>query len=434
MRKRIILRLLLLIAFSISLYSCIHDDMSSATDPSPKEYTNKSLWKEDEKYIHNVKKVFDQYADKNYFSGKYGNVLWDYALTMGTFDESFLEVPISRNGKINSVLTAERRGDRVFFKIRKEKSSNDFFDVLVFKDRSQLKGNIISGNGDGTSSKTTCRTVTVTWTWTNETTGEVIDSYVFSETTCTSTGPVVTGPTGSSDCLEENCTGGGTGGGGYPYPSDTTNPCERTKELVSKQQVQDSLISLKNHALTNTKDERGFQELKSGTLQSGAVTAGNQIFFGIGSNSLGTVHTHQPGTIGILAPQDIMTFLHIVGQQDPNSLGNAYSGTVSSSGTYFIYFTGTASDLPPAMTDVQEAAYVADLVKAYKEWEDFLSEDERYSTNFLKVNKPLGLEILLFKLLKKMNLDDKIQLIKEENGNTSTINENVNGTTTPNPC
>lgn len=158
------------------------------------------------------------------------------------------------------------------------------------------------------------------------------------------------------------------------------------------------------------------------------------MFFGIGSGSLGTVHTHQPGTIGIFAPQDIMTFLAIVRQQDSNGLGNAYSGMVSSSGTYFINFIGTASDLPPAMTEAQEAAYVADMLKTYKEWEDFLSQDERYSTNYLKVNKPQGLEILLFKLLKKMNLNNKIQLIKEESGSISTMIENTNGTTTPNPC
>ncbi|MCT2409050.1 hypothetical protein NZD88_15995 [Chryseobacterium antibioticum] len=224
------------------------------------------------------------------------------------------------------------------------------------------------------------------------------------------------------------------GGGGNINLPELNDPCEKTKAIVTKPQIKDSLTALKAHAQTNTKKERGFQEFKSGSLVKGNVHGDNLLEFGIGSNSLGTVHTHQPKTIGILAPQDVMTFLHIVRQQDPSSLGNAYSGTVSSSGTYFINFTGTVSDLPPAMTEAQEKAYVADLVKAYKEWEDVLSEDDRYSIDYLKVNKPQGLEILFFKLLKKMNLNDKVQLIKEENGNTATIKENTNGTTTPNPC
>ena len=42
----------------LSLYSCIHDEIYSSADPSSTEYINKSLWKQDEKYIKNVMTVY----------------------------------------------------------------------------------------------------------------------------------------------------------------------------------------------------------------------------------------------------------------------------------------------------------------------------------------------------------------------------------------
>jgi hypothetical protein len=236
------------------------------------------------------------------------------------------------------------------------------------------------------------------------------------------------------DCLHNDFLDGG--GGGSENPADSTNtpitPCAKIKSMVSKPQIKDSLNSLKLHAQTGSKTERGFQELKSGTIQAGSTTAGNEIFFGIGPNSLGTVHTHQPGTVGILAPQDIMTFLHIVREQDANILGNAYSGTVSSTGTYFVNFIGTASDLPPAMTEAQEAAYVVKLVEYYeKNYYQLLREEGKKHYQTLSNT---GLEKLFFNTLNKIGLLGKVSLIKEDNVNTSTIEKDSNGNPVPNPC
>lgn len=128
MKRKIIIRLLLLVAVSVFLYSCVHDDPASASDiaSSSTEYTNKSLWKEDETYIKNVIKVYEQYADKNYFTSNFGTISWDHALTMGGFDESYLEVPVIKNGKVSFVLVVEREGNRVHFRRKEEKRSNDF--------------------------------------------------------------------------------------------------------------------------------------------------------------------------------------------------------------------------------------------------------------------------------------------------------------------
>ncbi|OVE60217.1 hypothetical protein [Chryseobacterium mucoviscidosis] len=437
MTKKMISWLSFIAVFLFLLHSCVHDEIYSSSDPASAEYHSKSLWKEDEKYIKNVMKVFDEYADKSYFASNFGDVYWDYATTMGTYDEKFLEVPVVKNGKINFILLVYREDDRIFFKRKDEESSKEFFKVLIFTDRvkNKLSGRILGAGGN--TSKTFCYTVETTVEWTNDD-GSPGPTFSHSETYCFPTGPSL--PCQALD-TESNCGGGygnggsgGSGGGstGYPYPQNNQTPCEKTKNIVNKPQIKAKLTSLQSYANTNTKIESGFQELKSGTLVNGVVNGDNQIEFGIGPNSQGTVHTHQPGTIGIFAPQDIMTFLAIVHAQDANALGNAYSGTISSSGTYFINFTGTASDLPPAMTEAQEAAYVAATVKDYTEkYYKLLKAEGKKSYQTLS---SIGLEKLFFDMLDKIGLAGKITLIKEDNGNTSTIQKDSSGNPIPNPC
>ncbi|RTZ50017.1 hypothetical protein EJ377_07955 [Chryseobacterium arthrosphaerae] len=98
--KTTILRLVLLTIVSNFLCSCIHDETlptNSEVTFTSKEYHSKSLWKEDEVYIKNVKKIFETYADSNYFRTKHGEVYWNYSLTAG--NENFLEVPVIKMEK-----------------------------------------------------------------------------------------------------------------------------------------------------------------------------------------------------------------------------------------------------------------------------------------------------------------------------------------------
>lgn len=439
MRRKIISWLSFMAVFLLTLQSCVHDEMYYSSDLASKEYHSKSLWKEDEKYIKNVKQVFEEYADRQYFSSSFGTVYWDYATTMGTYDEKFLEVPIIKNSKVNFILLVYRDGDRIFFKRKDEEDSKKFFQILVFTDRKKNKVLGRIPGFEGSVSKSFCYTVETTVTWTNED-GTPGPTYSSSEMHCVNTGPTL--PCQALD-TESNCggTSGSTGSGnsgsgstGYPYPQIQQTPCEKTRNIVNNPQVKDSLNSLRNYAQNaSKKTERGFQQLKSGSLIAGSVNGDSQMYFGIGSSSQGTVHTHQPGTIGIFAPQDIVTFLHIVREQNANELGNAYSGTVSSDGTYFINFTGTTSDLPAAMTEAQEAIYVNNLVTDYKDYCKLLLQAEGKKINDLPSNQ--SLEKLFNYLLNNMGLNGKITLIKEQDGNTFTIEFNPDGTPKiPNPC
>lgn len=92
MTKKIILYSLFIILLGFVLHSCMHDDLTSSINPSSKEYNSKSVWKEDEVYIKNVMQVYQE-KEAEIKKGS-GAPLWDYAMTMGSMDESFLIVPV----------------------------------------------------------------------------------------------------------------------------------------------------------------------------------------------------------------------------------------------------------------------------------------------------------------------------------------------------
>ncbi|MCL8537062.1 hypothetical protein [Chryseobacterium gallinarum] len=427
MIKKLMIKIALLVTV-LMLFSCMHDEVYSASEATfSREYSSKSLWKEDEKYIGNVKKVFDQYADKNYFTAKYGTVLWDYALTMGTFDESFLEVPVSENGKIKCVLTAERRGNKVYFRIKNEKNSNDFFDVLVFKERSQLKGNIRRGNS-GTSSRSNCYTVTVTWTWTSETTGEVLQVDTYTKTHCTPSGPVITDPVNPNDCLEENCTGGGSGGGdgGYPYPQDTPdNPCDKTKAVINNPKIKPAIDSLKKQSKKG--GEIGYKFKPDGT-PSGKLDDGkaHSINFGDKTGYVGGYHNHTPTGIPMFSAPDIDQLLGFARAQPTwsDNTGNAYMGMVAPNGMHYVmWFNGTYQDAITNFSQEQLNNYSADYRELEKNLTDFKKNGTTYTNADGSINN-LGVEKLFFITLKNMGLAGKVKLqrVKDiENTSLSTV-------------
>jgi hypothetical protein len=427
MKKNIILWLSFAIVFTLTLHSCVHDEISSSSDPSSKEYHSKSLWKEDEVYIKNVMKVYFEHESE--IKKRNGIPLWDYAMTMGYANESFLIVPVAEGNKIVSCIQVPRNGDNISFMYENDLEHIKFFQgYTTLKNRKPLKLENFTSQS-GRPAQVPCKISSVSMWYPDDEYGA--NGHWETHTVVTCPPEPIDGEGG-----ETNPPEGPTypyPGGGNSQPQQPKTPCEKTKALIDEPRIKDSLNALKAYAQTSTKKERGFQELKSGGVIKGNVTADNQMFFGIGQSSLGTVHTHQPGTIGIFAPRDIMTFLDIVRAQDANALGNAYSGTVSSVGTYFINFTGTASDLPPDMTDAEEEAYVAELVTNYVDFNKLLLKKEGKGPKQNLSNS--GLEKLFNYLTNTMGLSGKITLIKEENGNTSTIEYNPDGTPkTLNPC
>lgn len=123
--KKLISWLTFITIFTFSIQSCIHDDIYSSSDPTSEEYHSKSLWKEDEIYIKNIIKIYGEH--ENEIRKEHGIPLWDYAMTLDKFNESYLVVPIRENGKISKVLEVPRFGRKVYFRY-----SNDVEKVALF--------------------------------------------------------------------------------------------------------------------------------------------------------------------------------------------------------------------------------------------------------------------------------------------------------------
>jgi len=356
-------------------YGCrTHDDaIQQEKELQGSEYVSKSLWKEDEKYIKNVKAIFEKNADIEYFHNKEGVPYWNYATTMGTFNESFLEFPIVKNGKVVSVMAVERKANnRIYFKRKNDTSSNDFFNLLIFKDRKELKGEVITNQtGKGSSlvgeiagTSTFCYTVQVTWTWTDEATGKVLSTSTSSETRCKQ----VDGPLeeSRSECITENCEGG-TGGydyGGNP-PAPPKTPCETIQELVLNPEYLKVVDELDRNSVLSKSHETGYSENKVGTftpLTPGSGEGRDFLTIPIDSNTKGFTHTHlndkesdKPNEDGLIeekkpirmfSPADVNTLMSIIDKNRTDTDFSQYYGSmISSSGNYIIKFTGSANDI-----------------------------------------------------------------------------------------
>ncbi|MCL1668890.1 hypothetical protein M2T82_12525 [Elizabethkingia ursingii] len=433
-------------------YGCrTHDEViQQDKELQGSEYVSKSLWKEDEKYIKNIKAIFEKNADLDYFHSKNGVPYWNYATTIGVFNESFLEVPIIKNKTVAYIMVAERLADnKVYFRRKDNPSSNDFFNLLIFKDRSELNGKILSDNlvpsnsPIGTMASTgsmTCYTIQVTWTWSDEQTGEVLSTSTTSETRCQGSGAGYY-PAIPSECLTENCEPSYDYGGGAPFPdTPIIDPCTQAKTILSAGNVQKVIQALKdkvnyvyNPVNTNNKGEDLHVILKNGDVK---IIHGEQdhVKFSPDIYTKGSVHDHDSKGYPMFPPQDINSFISTVRVQnypsDPNDptdkTGEAFLGIVTPDYNYFMLFNGTKDDIPPM--------YGAGVVEAFQ----LESEKDTY---ILKVNNITITEEILqkkfFENIDRMGLSGKINLIKQVNGNNYPITKEPDGSinnNSTNPC
>lgn len=174
-----------------------------------------------------------------------------------------------------------------------------------------------------------------------------------------------------------NCAGvgGGSGGGGTrPVIQPQHNPCEKIKALVNNPVLKSKIDELKNFSLTAEKDEKGYQQDKSGNVTPALVNGAHYVDFMIDQNSLGGIHCHTLNGTHMFSPPDILsllTFAQVQNQTLPvgstaDYTGNAFIGMISQSGSYFITFNGGSGDLPPPMTDAEEDAFELKLNDEYK--------------------------------------------------------------------
>ncbi|HBV13802.1 hypothetical protein [Chryseobacterium carnipullorum] len=423
MRKKIMLWLSMTIVLGFVLHSCVHDDVISSSDPPliySKEYTRKSLWKEDETYIKNVKKIFEEYADQNY-STHAGQVAWNYALTAG--DERFLEAPVIKNGKVSFILAVIKEGDRVYFKRDTDENSRRFFEVLVFKDRNSLSGT--SKNVEASQAKG-CVTVEKTVTWTDTLTGAVLQVDHFTEMHCSS-GPklpceaididVPCGGTGGSG--GGSSSGGNGGGGGYPYVETYQNtPCNKMKVQNANQVFKDKVSELDKQEVFDKSKETGLAAAygPQTSYEPLASTDNDNLKFPPGNKYFGYMHTHldsKEGVVKIFSSADVATFLTscVSNAKAKGTMTDAYGMVITSQGNYILKYSGNGN-----------FAITVGQFESWKTWYD----DAYNRLTQIELSNPAIVEKIFSQFLEeKVNVNGlEVYKADKTTGNTSRLQYN----------
>lgn len=223
----------------------------------------------------------------------------------------------------------------------------------------------------------------------------------------------------------------GCGGGTIPEIDD---PCEKTKNLLKKQEVKDVVNDLENHLNSSVGGEKGWRLNKSGPPTQTTQNSDHSVNFGNPSTMNGGYHNHTGTKVDIFSATDIATLIEITRYQSLGNANNAFMGLIAPNGIhYVIRFSGNHSDLPAnAFNEDQQEIWNFAQFAVYR---DLLKDSNFYSTiNGEKVLNNKGLEQLFFKTIEKMNLQNRVILQKVDDNNVSTINKNSDGTTEEIPC
>jgi hypothetical protein len=134
----------------IFFFGCLNDDYNDKAVESYSDtlgsYVSKSPWKEDEVFIKKAKTVFFKNVDTHYFNGKYGVVEWNYAMSFGCFDESYIIVPILKNNQVSTVMKVIRKGSKIFFYENENPQFIVFFNQVLFNNIYNTEENIVYNN------------------------------------------------------------------------------------------------------------------------------------------------------------------------------------------------------------------------------------------------------------------------------------------------
>ncbi|MFY1044990.1 hypothetical protein [Chryseobacterium sp. GP-SGM7] len=438
MKKNLFLRLCLIIMTTLSLHSCIHDEIISSSDSTSTEYTNKSLWKQDEKYIKNVMKV---YAENEADIKKVNGIpYWNFATTVDSFDESFVAVPVVNNGKVVSVLKVPRHGKNIYFYYTQEESDLNFFQGLVFAKHKKV------GMADGNIAQTDMITCTRQWMsiWLPYDESNPDPNSGLGEWHSVS---VIKCKQLTDECVGVinefgQCEGGGPGDdGGYPYPGmgggeapqeeEEETPCEKIQEIGKHTKTKSLFENLK----TKTNSTKEFGEILvesngqiSNISKEGETGAGGIDISYSGGQIDGFIHSHYAGLLSIFSPADIASFSAIYASGSIRDINTFVMGVVTASNTQYMMVI----DDPASF-----AAFSQQFLLPNGEI------DQQYTDNYGKLHYNLyniknnGLaaanEVGFLKLLSEQNSGLKV-LKGSNNSNDWSELELKNGQVDPKPC
>ncbi|WP_157761408.1 hypothetical protein [Chryseobacterium camelliae] len=313
MMRKLISWLSFMMAFCLVLLSCVHDEIYTSSDPASKEYHSKSLWKEDEKYIKNVMKIYSEHYEE--IKKGAGEPMWDYAMTMDRFYESFLMVPVAEHGKVVAVLNVPRKGQRVYFTYTQVQNDMAFFQNLMSSRLKRAETTLM----DNTAGKLVCTTKTISMFYPDNESDPDGPGHWESHhvTECKSQQ--------LESCVGEvlpdgTCLGGGGNDPGYPYPGgggedpqpEPYDPCEKGKDLLKpskgniKTLITNGMYSYINNSSTG---EAGIYLKKDNlgniTSEVAPYTAGAALPIKTGGKYFSAIHTHPTDAYPMFSWTDI---------------------------------------------------------------------------------------------------------------------------------
>jgi hypothetical protein len=342
--------------FVLLLQSCVHDEIYSSSDPTSKEYHSKSLWKEDEKYIKNVMKVY--FDNESEIKKTSGIPYWGYATTVNNFDESFLMVPVVDAGKVFSVLKVPRHGSKIYFYYTNSSDDLEFFQGLVFsKYKKPLKSDDVSE-----TSKITCNRQWISiWVPDNNNNPDGPGHW--------DTRSVIRCRQEIDQCVGVinelgQCEGSGNGDPGYPYPGgggpsdpeESEDPCEKIKNNFTDAKFNEKISAIDKPEVFGYDHEMGYAAgyppANTGLTETQYPPMENtlgthNVKLPPGNQYFGYIHTHNDESNGgspvkIFSYADLITFLTncVRNADEHGSIGDAYCMVITSEGNYILKYTG----------------------------------------------------------------------------------------------
>ncbi|WP_155845839.1 hypothetical protein [Chryseobacterium gregarium] len=262
------------------------------------------------------------------------------------------------------------------------------------------------------------------------------------------------GSSGGAGGLGGGMSGGPVlhGGGGF-NPRQNQNPCDKTKAMLAKPNIQQGINSIKAQALSTLGNiyagEIGFKEKKDGTIVLADVNSNHKVVYNDVTDGYGGYHNHTATGTHMFSPPDITeTLFGFAAAQ--NNVEDAYFGMIAAEWCstcpnnvqyihYVIQYTGAASDLGTGGSYNFTSAQMTQFENKYRRKVAELSNTSLNGTKYIKNSagdlNEKGLEKLFFETLNSMNLAGKINLQRiQMNGAINTLTLDNNGMPVGAPC
>lgn len=274
--------------------------------------------------------------------------------------------------------------------------------------------------------------------------------------------------TASTALGDDGAPGGGTGSGDGGGLGSGTNegtptlptfslaskapPCEKTKVMLNRPNVQQGINNVKGNAkltVTNSNiGELGFKEKKDGSVVLADVNSAHKVVFNDVTDGYGGYHNHTATGIHMFSPPDIVDTLlgFAAAQSIADGVGNAYFGMIAGEPCstcpdnvkyihYVIRYMGTGAELA---NFVYSPVQMAQIMNKYQRKETELTNIALNGNTYINSTGNLnekGLEKLFFDTLTNMGLDNKVFLQRvEPNGTVYNVAPDSSGSITATPC